>query len=262
MPAHPTGPDLSELIPLLVLAGALAVYEMAAARQRIRPAGWSPWRTASFAFGMLLLAVAWSPHLAAWAHEDLRGHMIQHLLIGMFAPLGLILAAPAALALRTFPAPAARRITGLFQFRALRWLTHPVTTLLLNTGGMYLLYLTPLYALSQQDAWLHALVHVHFLLAGCLFSYAVAAPHPMFHRSRMFVRLAVLFLAVAAHAILAKLLVAGGFSQTSVLVTEEQRLAAAQFMYYGGDLAEVLLALAVFIPWYRQRGQRLPARVV
>jgi putative membrane protein len=34
----------------------------------------------------------------------------------------------------------------------------------------------------------------------------------------------------------------------------EEILAAAQFMYYGGDFAELLLVIALFTIWYRRRG--------
>jgi putative membrane protein len=35
---------------------------------------------------------------------------------------------------------------------------------------------------------------------------------------------------------------------------------AAQWMYYGGDIAEILLATALFASWYQQRGRRQPRR--
>ena len=35
---------------------------------------------------------------------------------------------------------------------------------------------------------------------------------------------------------------------------------AAKCMYYGGDIAEILLATALFASWYRQRGRRQPRR--
>jgi hypothetical protein len=95
-----------------------------------------------------LLAIAAGGFLFA----DLRGHMAQHLLIGMFAPLGLVLAAPVTLALRTLPVKAARRLATLLRSRPARWVGHPVTALALNSGGMFLLYLTPLYAATLARA--------------------------------------------------------------------------------------------------------------
>jgi putative membrane protein len=36
----------------------------------------------------------------------------------------------------------------------------------------------------------------------------------------------------------------------------EEIQVAAQNMYYGGDFAEVLLAIALFVMWYRSGGSR------
>lgn len=69
--------------------------------------------------------------------------------------------------------------------------------------------------------------------------------------------------AAAAHAYLAKTKLL--FARAPQLppgsphtVTEMEQ--AAQWMYYGDDIAEVLLATALFASWYRQRGRRQPRR--
>lgn len=238
------------LAPLLIAAMLVAPYIVAVHRQR--PRRWSGWRTASWAAGSALLALAFAPALAALAHHDLRAHMAQHLLLGMFAPLGLVLAAPVTLILRALPVPAARRLVRLLGSRPLRWLSHPLSALALNIGGMYLLYLTPLYALSRQSVALHLAIHTHFLAAGCLFTWAIAGVDPAPHRAPWGVRLAVLFASIAAHATLAKLMYASGLPRGVADLAELR--AAAQIMYYGGDLAELLLAIVLFSHWYRQRG--------
>ena len=62
----------------------------------------------------------------------------------------------------------------------------------------------------------------------------------------------VLFAAIAAHAVLGKLMYAYGFPRDAGLELAEIE-AAAQLMYYGGDLAELILALVFFAGWYRRR---------
>jgi putative membrane protein len=71
----------------------------------------------------------------------------------------------------------------------------------------------------------------------------------------------VLVAAGAAHAYLAKLLYArapglppGGSHDL------DQVQAAAQLMYYGGDLAELALAVALFAGWYRTPSSRSARR--
>ncbi|MFH5824437.1 cytochrome c oxidase assembly protein [Georgenia sp. AZ-5] len=133
-------------------------------------------------------------------------------------------------------------------------MSHPVTAAVLNVGGMFVLYLTPLFPLSLHHAGLQALVLVHFLLAGCLYAWAIAGPDPAPRRPGMGTRVAVLVLAAGAHAYLAKLLYAR--VAESVPEGHDGAAEAAVWMYYGGDVAEVLLAVALFTSWYRRDAGR------
>src|SRR5690606_35043909 len=114
------------------------------ARRRNPVLGWSTRRTAAFTTGLLLLDAGLLPPLAPFAGADFRGHMVQHLLVGMYAPLLLVLGAPVTLLLRTLPAASARRLTAVLHSRPARVLTHPAVALLLSTGSLALLYFTPL----------------------------------------------------------------------------------------------------------------------
>lgn len=251
---HPGG--AFSAVSLLIIAGVLVGYLSAAHVQRRSGHRWGGWRCAAFVAGAGLLAVAVSPPLVGFAQHDLRGHMAQHLLIGMLAPLGLVLAAPMTLALRTLPVPSARRVTRMLRSRLVQGLSHPGTALVLNVGGMYVLYLTPLYAATLTSPLLHHLVHIHFLVAGYLFTWAVlAGPDPAPHSPGMRVRLGVLFVSMAAHATLGKLMYGFLWPQGTPHSMEEIR-AAARLMYYGGDLAELLLVIALFAMWYRARAAR------
>ena len=140
----------------------------------------------------------------------------------------------------------------------MRVVAHPVTALLLSVGGFAALYLTPLYAGSARQPALHQLVHLHFLLAGYLFVWVVAGPDPAPRRPSVPARLVVLGVAVAGHAVLSQLLYAGAYVRVDVPL--EQRLGGATLMYYGGDIAELLVAVALVLTWKRGRsGQRLRA---
>ena len=252
---HDAGPSdwLLALAPALLLLGAyLAGWSRA---RRRRP--WPALHLASWAAGCALLAVALAPPLMQAAHHDPRAHMAVHLLLGMYAPLALVLAAPVTLALTALPAPAARRVTAVLRHPVLHVLSHPVTAGVLVTGGLAALYLTPLYALSLTQPLVHAAVHVHLLASGLLLAWALAGPDPAPRRPGTAVRLTVLLLSAAAHAVLAKTLYARAGELppgTHQPVTTAE--AAAQLMYYGGDVAEVLLAVAVLAQWYRRRARR------
>lgn len=240
------------LLSLTLLVPVLGLYLFAARRQSRRR--WPHWRTLSFSVGVGLLVAALMPGLMHWAHQDLRGHMVQHLLMGMFAPLALVLGAPGLLLLRTLPADVATRLVRFLGSMPVRSLTHPVTALVLNVGGMYLLYLTPVYARTLTSPLLHGLVHLHFLIAGYLFTWSIVGVEPVPRRPGRRTRLAVLFIAMGTHAALGKLMYAYGWPRGTPHALEEVQ-AAAQWMFYGGDLAELLLAMAFFSLW-TGRGRR------
>lgn len=236
----------------IILPAAIAFAYLCVAFHERRIGRWHTGRIASFVTGVGLVMLAMSPPVVHWAHQDLRGHMIQHLMLGMFAPLGLVLGAPGTLLLRKVPVAVAKRIVGLLGARPVRVLIHPVTAALLDIGGMYVLYLTPLYGIAAADPALHVLLHVHFVVSGYLFTWSIAGPDPAPHRPSLRVRMAVLFLATAAHAALGKIMYAYAYPRGTAADLAELR-SAAQWMYYGGDLAEVLLACAFFALWFRQR---------
>jgi putative membrane protein len=239
-------------LPLLIIISVTLLYLISASLHQRSRGPWSYWRTASFFMGALLLGIAISPAIAHYAHQDIRMHMFQHILIGMLAPLGLVLAAPLTLTLRTLPTHASQWLVRLLHCEFFVWVSHPLTALLLNVGGMYLLYLTPIYLLSLENSWLHYAVHVHFLLAGYLFTWAIAGPDPAPRRPGMITRITVLVIAIALHGILGKLMYIHLLPLHSPF-TDEAIRSAAKIMYYGGDIAELLLAIALFYSWYQQR---------
>ncbi|SDR72888.1 putative membrane protein [Halopseudomonas xinjiangensis] len=239
--------------PAMFAVALAAAYFACQLRLQIADRTWPGWRSLSFAGGCLMMSLALAPPFMHWAHEDLRGHMLQHLILGMLAPIGLVLGAPITLALQALPRWGAKLITRLLATRWLRWVTHPIGALILNVGGMYLLYLSPLYAASLDSRFLQGLLHVHFLVAGYLFSWAVlAGPDLAPRRPSLRLRALVLFAAIALHAVLAKLMVVWqlpvGVSYPPAVIES-----AAKLMFYGGDLTELLLAAIMLGGWYRQR---------
>ncbi|MGV9761411.1 cytochrome c oxidase assembly protein [Streptomyces tricolor] len=248
------------LLPALALLVCAAGYLLLVRRARRRnPArAWSTWRTVSFVAGVVLLAVALLPPVAPFAHRDFRGHMTQHLLIGMYAPLALVLGAPVTLLLRTLPAPRARLLTALLHSGPARLLGHPVVALLLSTGTLPVLYFTALHDTVTAHPAGHWLLHAHFLLSGCLFAHSVAGPDPAPARPGVRARLVCLGCAIAVHAVVAQLMYGGFWVRVHAPVAEVR--GGAEIMYYGGDIAELLLAAALVATWRpERRAIRAPA---
>jgi putative membrane protein len=253
--------SLLDWLPLTLIVLLTVGYLAAAYGQRHKPPGWSAWRSLLFTLGSLLLAGAVAPPLMTWAHHDLVGHMTLHLVIGMLAPLAWVLAAPITLLLRTLPQAGGRRVAAFLQSRFVRVAAHPVSALVLNMGGMYALYLTPLYSASLANQALHYWIHVHFLVAGYLFCWSILAePDVSPQRLSLRFRLGVLFASIAIHSLLGKLMYGYGWPQGTDHSLDEIQ-AAAQLMYYGGDLAEVLLAIALLTFWLRKPVERREALI-
>lgn len=238
---------------LLILPTAILLIYLSGALRLCRRSHWPTWRMVSFSCGTLLIIIALLPPVAHWAHHDLRGHMAQHLLLGMFGPAGLVFGAPGTLLLRTAPARLSRRLMSMLNPRPVRLLIHPLTAAILDVGGMYLLYLTPLYGFSMRSPGLMGLVHLHFVLSGYLFTWSIAGPDPAPRRPGEHLRLAVLFFATAAHAILAKIMYAGAYPAGTGATLDDLH-SAAEWMYYGGDLAELIIIFAFFAHYYKRRG--------
>jgi putative membrane protein len=235
-----------------VLAGA-AAYLGAVAASRRRGA-WPAYRAVLWCAGMVAVASASAGPLAVAADEDFAAHMAAHVLLGMLAPLLLVLAAPVTLALRTLPVRQARRLATLLRARPVRILTQPAVAATVSVGGLWLLYRTPLYLASTRNESLHWAVHAHVFLAGYLFVTAIIGPDPAPHRAGHRTRAGVLLLYLAAHSILAKSLYADPVA--AVPVAQSQR--AGMLMYYGGDAVDLALLAAFCRDWLLRRDPRAP----
>jgi putative membrane protein len=212
-----------------------------------RTADWSRWRTALWLSGSATAALALSPLAAG---PEPVAHMARHLLLGMYAPIGLVLGAPLTLLLRTLPTASARRLTGVLRRRPVQWLGRPCTAAALSVGGLVAVMLTPVHDAAARHPLLHGLLLAHYLASGYLFTWSLIGPDPAPHRPGLPTRAAALAAAIAAHAILAKHLYAQALPAGH---DASAARTAAQLMYYGGDVAELIVAFILFGTLYRKR---------
>jgi putative membrane protein len=240
-------------LPLLLIVPAAAAYALGVVRLTRRGDRWPTSRSAAAATGFAVLTAACMPPLATSMSFEV--HVSQHLLLTMGAPLALALGAPVTLALRTLPPAARRPLLRAVHSQAARALTLAPIILLLDVGGMYIYYLTPLYAASHALPWLHAAIDAHMFSAGFLLSWYVIGRDPMPRRPSTRTALAVLVIAGASHDVLSKLMYGhllprGGGAPDHIR-------AGAEIMFYGGDAADAGMALAVMIAWYARSGRQL-----
>ncbi|MFF9222038.1 cytochrome c oxidase assembly protein [Streptomyces viridosporus] len=255
-PGTAVGPGPAGLVMVAASLLAAVAYGAAAARLRRRGDAWPRWRDASFTAGGTALAWAAAGPLPG---GPFTAHMVQHMVVGMAAPLLLVLARPLTLLLRTLTAGAARRgLLALAHSRAAGLLLFPPLAALLDVGGLWLLYRTGLFATVRHEPWLSAAVHAHVLAAGLLFTFSVCQLDPVRRRWSLAVRGVTLLAAGAAHAVLAKSLYAA--APPGAAFTTADLHTGAQVMYYGGDLVEAALAVVLAASWYAATGRALMRR--
>jgi cytochrome c oxidase assembly factor CtaG len=235
------------------------LYLAAVRRLGHRGISWSAWRTLAGIGGIASIALALAPPVAGH-DEDIRVHMIQHLWLGMLAPLLLALTAPVTLLLRVLPPSRRPAVARLLRARAAHVLIHPAITAPAASGSLIVLYWTPLYAATLRSDALHAAVHAHMLATGFLFASSVVGRDPVRKRPSRALRSAGVIGASAAHGIIAKLLYANAGSLAGDGGTADQWRQAAQILFYGGDAVGLFVLVAFFHEWYARPGRTVPGR--
>lgn len=238
---------------LVPIGGPAALYVVGRARIGRRGVRWPVRRDVAFTLGLLCIALAIASPLAA-DDERFSVHAVQHLLLGMVAPLAFACAAPVTLLLRAGSASARRRLVAVLSSPTVRALSWAPVGAALSVAGMVGLYLTPLYDLTLRSAPLHEAVHAHMLLTGCLFAFALVGVDPMPGRGSFGVRVGSLLAALAVHDVLAKYLYLhpGGHADS---VVDSRR--GAQVMWYGGEAIDIAVAVVLFAQWYAAGGREL-----
>lgn len=160
-------PDVPALLLVALLGG---LYGWGVLRLRRRGEPWPVARTAVFAVvGLGALVVATMSALAVYDRELFWPAAVQNILLDLVAPLGLALGDPLRLALRALPEPAAGRVRRAMTGRLVRLLTFPLVSTVLVLATELTIYFTPYFETALRDGWLHQLMYLHLLLAGCLF---------------------------------------------------------------------------------------------
>ncbi|MEY3133453.1 MAG: hypothetical protein RIT49_111 [Actinomycetota bacterium] len=229
---------------------------------------WPVGRTIAFAVGISAVDFATSGGLGLYSHFSFSAHMSAHMIIGMIAPIGIVLGAPITLALRTLPIgrdPQERGIRGSFivllHSKLGKFYTNPIVALAIFDGSLFALYFTPLFGNLMQGHTGHFIMSLHFLLAGILFFQILIGIDPMPQKVPHLVKIIIIFAAMSIHAFFsisimsASTLIDGGyFAQlerpwaTDLLA--DQKLGGS-IGWAMGEIPILLALLATFIQWSR-----------
>ncbi len=210
---------------------------------------WPIMRTISFLFAIIFIWLSLVGPFSLYGSDefDFTLHMLGHLFLGMLAPLLLALAAPVTLILRSLPTKYARQLSAFLKSKLSRVFTHPVITVVLNIGGLWLLYTTPLFSWMHTNEWVYWLVHIHVFLAGYLFTISIIYIDPIYHRKSVRYRAVALILALAGHSILSKYIYVNPPSGVSTQQAER----GSMLMYYGGDVIDAVIIFILCLQWYK-----------
>lgn len=258
-------PDALMIALLITL---VALYIKGVSILKKRGDSWPVGRTIAFALGIAAIDLATSGGLGVYALFSFEYHMIAHMILGMLAPIGLVLGAPITLALRTLPqgrTPEERGVRGTLlvalhsKYSAI--LTNPLVALAIFDGSLFALYSTNLFGFLMQSHAGHFFMNLHFLLSGFLFFHVIIGIDPNPKKVPHLVRIVMLFAAMSIHAFFAISLLAtttlidGGYygSLKTPWLTDllADQHSAGSIAWSMGEIPIILALTATFIQWMR-----------
>jgi putative copper resistance protein D len=244
----------------LVVAAGLYLYGVY--RLRVRGDRWPLSRTALFIGpGLGSIAAVTLSGVHAYDTVLLSVHMVQHMVLGMIAPIFLALGAPVTLALRTLPGRSRRALLAVLHSRIIRVLTFPLVAYAIFVANPFALYFTGLYRLSLENPVVHELVHAHFIITGCLFFWPLVGLDPLPGRWPYPARALLMLLSTPFHAVLGLTIMqsqtplAGDWYASLGLTwmdpATDQRIAGG-ILWAAGELVSVTMLGVLVLQWIRQ----------
>ena len=251
-----------------ILITAVALYVKGVMVLTKRGDKWPVGRTISFALAIAAIDFATSGGLGLYAHFAFSYHMVAHMILGMIAPIGIVLGAPITLALRTLPQGRnvdERGVRGsllaALHSKLAIFYTNPLVALAFFDGSLFVLYFTGLFGSLMQSHVGHLFMSVHFLLAGILFFHVVIGIDPNPRRVPHLVRIVILFAAMSIHAFFSVALMssstlidAGYFASLKSPwlpdLLADQRIGGS-IGWAMGEIPILLALVATFISWMR-----------
>ncbi len=242
---------------VLILAAGLYLYGVH--RLHARGDRWPAGRTVLFVGpGLGSIALVTMSGLGTYDDTLLSSHMIQHMVLSMIAPIFLALGAPVTLALRTLPVRRRRALVAVLHSRVARVVAFPLVAYALFVATPFILYFTSLYRLTLEHAWLHELVHLHFLAVGCVFFWPLLGLDPLPGRWPYPGRALLMLLSTPFHAVLGLTIMQshdliGGDWYPNLHLTwadpHSDQVLAGGILWAGGELVSVTMLAVLVAQW-------------
>jgi putative copper resistance protein D len=252
---------LDSLIAVFLLVAA-AVYGYGVYRLRLRGDPWPVGRTLAFVVGGLgSLAAVTVTGIEAYDDTLLSVHMVQHMVLTMVGPIFLALGAPITLALRTFRKRPRKILLNVLHSHVVKVLTFPLVAFGIFIANPFVLYFTGIYRLTLEHAWLHELIHVHFIVTGCLFFWPLLGLDPLPNRWPYPARALLMVLSVPFHTVLgltimqSKTLLAGDYYPNLHLAWSDpwnDQVVAGGILWAGGEIVSVTMLGILIMQWIKE----------
>jgi cytochrome c oxidase assembly factor CtaG len=243
-----------------VLAAALYLWGVARVRARHPARPWPLWRTLVFLLGLLVIAVATMSGVGSYDDTLFWDHMVQHLLLLMVAPPLLVAGQPMTLLLHASRNPVHTWAKRALRSRPVHWVTWPLLGTALYAATVVGTHLTSFMSYVESDETVHQAEHVLFLVVGYLYFLPLIGKEPIGWRVAYPLRLFLLFLAMPVDAFTGVVL---GSMTTDPFRAMEPRPwgpspvqdlhDGGAVMWIGGAAIMLVLILAVFFAWSRER---------
>lgn len=255
-----------------VIWGLFAVYSTlfylwGVLRLRRRGDAWPLSRSIHWVWAMAVLVYATSGGVAVYGEFLFSAHMIEHMLLTMLVPVGIVLAAPVTLVARAIDVrkDGSRGMRewflGIVHSRWVAIVGHPIISTAVFALSLMVFYYSPLLSWATTTHLGHQWMVLHFLLSGYLFVGALAGVDPSPHRTAYPIRLLLLMATMGFHAFFGLSLM----TATGLLLPEwfgamgrtwgdpplvDQQVGGA--IAWGiGELPTLILASLVVLAWIR-----------
>jgi putative copper resistance protein D len=251
-----------------VLITVLALYVKGVLVMRRRGDKWPVGRSIAFGLGIAGIDFATSGGLGLYAHFTFSYHMVAHMVLGMIAPIGIVLGAPITLALRTLPIgrnSTERGVRGTLlaalNSKVAIFYTNPIVAVALFDGSLFALYFTGLFGGMMQTHVGHLFMSIHFILSGILFFHVIIGIDPNPRRIPHLLRIVIVFVAMSIHAFFSVALMSsttlidrGYFASLKTpwltdLLADQQL--GGSIGWAMGEIPILLALVATFISWVK-----------
>ncbi len=226
-------------------------------------------RTFFWLLGLATIFVALQSPIERYDTTLFSVHMVQHVLLMLFAAPFLALAAPITLLLRTVRPTTRRRVVlPILHSLPVRIVTFPVVTWVLFAVVMWGTHFSPIFERSLEEPTVHQFEHLIYLVTACLFWWPVVALDPSPWRMREPARILYTFLQMPQNTFLGLAIISAGrplYAHYATLGLDwgpaplaDQQMAGA-IMWVLGDLVFLVAILGIVVGWMRREERQTAA---